>query len=212
MLSPSKHDTSSLPMLLIHGHQADIACCGLGAKVSKFFVRHVWSGLQKIGIGDPTRAAENPGLCNAIDEILHAWATGKETEGPKLSLPPGNVLCMTPDGKPEAPGKPVPAPPFIIIAGHTHRPVFANLSQTERRYRECGVGLDKAKIKDPEPVYYNTGSCVHPRCITGLEIDFEKSPPVFILVKWSYQTGAEVCTSDGSRTWPLAITRTILQT
>ena len=30
--------------------------------------------------------------------------------------------------------------------------------------------------------YYNTGSCVHPRCITGLEI----TPGAFTLVKWGY--------------------------
>ena len=47
----------------------------------------------------------------------------------------------------------------ILITGHTHRPVMPN-----------------------EPsFYYNTGSCVHPRCITCIEIE----QGVMTLVKWS---------------------------
>ena len=48
----------------------------------------------------------------------------------------------------------------MIIAGHTHRPVF------------------------PEPgniAYFNDGSCVHPRCITAIEI----SGGSITLVKWA---------------------------
>lgn len=37
----------------------------------------------------------------------------------------------------------------MIIAGHTHRPVFPDLGK---------------------PLYFNDGSCIHPRCITGIEI------------------------------------------
>lgn len=51
----------------------------------------------------------------------------------------------------------------IIIAGHTHRPVF------------------------PQPgtkLYFNDGSCVHPRCITGIEIQNNK----ISLIKWSVRT------------------------
>lgn len=47
----------------------------------------------------------------------------------------------------------------MIVAGHTHRPVF------------------------PEPggsLYFNDGSCVHPRCITAIEI-YEGT---ILLVKW----------------------------
>ena len=197
------------PMLLLHGHQADNTCSGLGAKVSKFFVRHVWHGLQVFGIGDPTRAAENPGLCNAVDAVLHSWTTGKET--PKLS--PEHVLHLPLDGTQEAKTGAVPEAPFVVVAGHTHRPVFANLSQTERRLHECGdVGLGSVKKKEPDPRYYNSGSCVHPRCITGLELEFKENGPVFTLVKWSYQVGAEVCDAGGCGTRPLAVTRSVLQT
>lgn len=51
----------------------------------------------------------------------------------------------------------------MVISGHTHRPVFANIN---------------------EPLYFNTGSGVHPRCITGIEI--EKGE--ISLIKWSIRT------------------------
>lgn len=49
---------------------------------------------------------------------------------------------------------------MIVIAGHTHRPVFP---------------------KPKEGFYFNDGSCVHPRCITGIEIENN----ALSLVKWS---------------------------
>ena len=50
-----------------------------------------------------------------------------------------------------------------VICGHTHRPVFPS---------------------DGKLSYFNTGSCVHPRCITGIEIvDGE-----IMLIKWRIET------------------------
>jgi len=51
----------------------------------------------------------------------------------------------------------------MLIAGHTHRPVFP----------------DAGKIP-----YFNCGSCLHPRCITALEIKNN----TILLVKWLIQT------------------------
>ena len=48
----------------------------------------------------------------------------------------------------------------LLIAGHTHRPFFS----------EPGNGH-----------YFNDGSCVHPRCITCIEIEDDK----ISLVKWA---------------------------
>lgn len=50
----------------------------------------------------------------------------------------------------------------ILIAGHTHRPVFP---------------------KPGEGYYFNDGSCVHPRCITAIELECQE----FTLVKWSME-------------------------
>jgi UDP-2,3-diacylglucosamine pyrophosphatase LpxH len=51
----------------------------------------------------------------------------------------------------------------ILICGHTHRPVFP---------------------QQGEPLYFNDGSCVHPRCITALEI----RNGTIALVKWATMT------------------------
>lgn len=54
----------------------------------------------------------------------------------------------------------------ILITGHTHRPMLADTSATP---------------------YFNTGSCVHPRCITCIEIEHH----CFTLVKWTYCTRSD---------------------
>ena len=51
----------------------------------------------------------------------------------------------------------------MLIAGHTHRPTFPEAD---------------------EPPYFNDGSCVHPRCITGIEIEDGN----ITLVKWCVKT------------------------
>ena len=51
----------------------------------------------------------------------------------------------------------------MLIAGHTHRPMLPEVG---------------------EPRYFNDGSCVHPRCITGIEIVAGN----IILIKWSVKT------------------------
>lgn len=51
----------------------------------------------------------------------------------------------------------------MLIAGHTHRPVFPDINQ---------------------PLYFNDGSCVHPRCITAIEIVNGE----IMLVKWCVKT------------------------
>lgn len=53
-----------------------------------------------------------------------------------------------------------------LISGHTHRPHFAY---------------------DGELPYYNDGSCVHPRCITALEIEANQ----ISLVKWAVFTNED---------------------
>lgn len=53
----------------------------------------------------------------------------------------------------------------ILITGHTHRPV----------------------MPEEPSYYYNTGSCVHPRCITCIEIERGR----LTLVKWSMQARSD---------------------
>lgn len=65
----------------------------------------------------------------------------------------------------------------LLIAGHTHRPFFS----------EPGQGY-----------YFNDGSCVHPRCITCIEIVKDQ----ISLVKWSISTGEDMA---------LYVTRKVLE-
>jgi len=51
----------------------------------------------------------------------------------------------------------------MLITGHNHRPMFPEVG---------------------EPPYFNDGSCVHPRCITGIEI----TEGNIMLVKWCTKT------------------------
>jgi UDP-2,3-diacylglucosamine pyrophosphatase LpxH len=57
---------------------------------------------------------------------------------------------------------------MIMIAGHTHRANFPDV---------CGSN-------DKQPLYFNDGSCVHPRCITAIEIVEGR----ISLVKWQVGT------------------------
>ena len=161
-------------ILLWHGHQADPKCRDHGGRFSKFFVRRFWPYMQKCGFKDPTRAASNPGRCNAVDRTLQRWAKQSYKGIEK------------------------------IVAGHTHRPVFENLSLTERMYLQSNISTPGVRMKlKPDPTYYNTGSCVHPRCITGIEITEENNEPKFTLIKWSYVVDPAIGV--------LRIDRTVLQ-
>jgi len=175
-------------ILLWHGHQADPLCSGARARVTQFLVGKFWTALQRFGFRDPTRAANNPGRCDQIDETLHTWATG--------GLPDSFGFKI---GKIDT-----------IIAGHTHRPVYENLSLTERMYLESNVGTQGIRRKfHPDRAYYNTGSCVHPRCITGIEI----TPRAFTLIKWGYAAqGAAVTPEAGCGAYTLTIQREELET
>lgn len=161
-----KRGTAGGAVLMIHGHQADPKCSGEAAAFSKFLVHNLWSELQRCGVKDPTRAALNPGLCNEVDKRLHEWANHND-QG--LSA---------------------------IIAGHTHRAVFENLSLTERRFLESKVKTEGVEIKhQPDRSYYNTGSCVHPLSITGIEITFDSGPgPRLCLIEWGQATEGHAVT------------------
>jgi predicted phosphodiesterase len=157
-------ETGADAILLLHGHQADPKCSGEAAAVSRFFVHNFWPDLQRCGVKDPTRAALNPGLCNEVDKRLHEWASRNDQ----------GIAA--------------------IIAGHTHRAVFENLSLSERRYLESKIKTAGIKIKNqPDGRYFNTGSCVHSLCITGIEITSENGPHLR-LIKWGQATEGRALT------------------
>ena len=171
-------------ILMWHGHQADPSCLGFRASVAKFFVGGFWPGMQRMGFKDPTRAANNPGRGNKIDERLYQRATRKE-----------NGIDT-------------------IIAGHTHRPVFQNLTLTEKKLLDSKIGTPDIEYKTPDPSYYNTGSCVHPRCITGIEITYgQDQKPEFTLIKWAQSAQPGITRNPVLTTgeYNLSIKRTVLE-
>lgn len=68
----------------------------------------------------------------------------------------------------------------MLIVGHTHRPMFPT---------------------EGEPPYFNCGSCVHPRCITGIEIQNGE----ITLIKWLVKPK-----DDAALDAPLHITREVI--
>lgn len=171
-------------ILMWHGHQADPSCLGFRATAAKFFVGGIWTGMQRLGMKDPTRAATNPGRANKTDHKLHKWATQND-QGI-----------------------------HVIIAGHTHRPGFKNLSLTEKRLLNLGIGTSSIEQKSPDPAYYNTGSCVHPRCITGIEITAgQDQHPDIKLIKWAYsaQPESESALSHSRDDFNLVVKRSVLE-
>jgi len=142
-------------ILMVHGHQADPKCSGFWANVSKFFVGGIWPWMQRLGIKDPTRAANNPGRANSTDQKLHQRAV-KNGQGIQT-----------------------------VIAGHTHRPVYRNLSLTEMKLLDSGIEITLGQDGKPE----------------------------FTLIKWSHS--AQPVTTRGpdpsSREQNLTIGRTVLE-
>ena len=100
------------------------------------------------------------------------------------------------------------------IAGHTHRPVFSNLSLTEKWLLHLGIGTPGIERKSPDPAYHNTGSCVHPRCITGIEITAGEDQQADIkLIKWAYsaEPGSESTSCHAWDDFNLVVKRTVLE-
>jgi UDP-2,3-diacylglucosamine pyrophosphatase LpxH len=195
-------------ILLWHGHQADPSCSGARARLTKFLVGKLWTAAQRYGVRDPTRAANNPGRCDRIDETLHAWATGGLPDA--LVIGDSAPFSKGPEKRAQSPITKIDT----IIAGHTHRPVYENLSLTERMYLESHVGTRGIRRKfHADPAYYNTGSCVHPRCITGIEITpGQAGRPAFTLVKWGYAAQCAVATPGaGCGAYTLTIQREELE-
>lgn len=71
---------------------------------------------------------------------------------------------------------------ILVVAGHTHRPVFP---------------------APGESLYLNDGSCVHPRCITGIEIENN----ALCLIKWSVSVrkDSSLCVSRAILEGPVEI-------
>lgn len=180
-------------ILLWHGHRADPKCRGWWAEWTRVALRKFWYGMQQMGMRDPTRAAENPGRCDAVDKVLFEWTRTGDSEMGRMDECFPELRIDT------------------IIAGHTHRPVFQNLSLTDKWYVEKGRSTPGTMRRNRrDSAYFNTGSCVHPRCITGIELTGAGDEMHISLIKWSTEPIRETESAEGVF-YPLAIRRTVLE-
>ena len=60
-------------IFLIHGHQVDFFNSNLSI-ISRFLVRTIWKGFERIGVNDPTSAAKNYKLAKEIEKKLNRWS------------------------------------------------------------------------------------------------------------------------------------------
>jgi UDP-2,3-diacylglucosamine pyrophosphatase LpxH len=184
-------------IFIVHGHQGD-RNDDLGARRSRWMVRHIWTPLQQwgmtenlqpllrlFGFTDIGSAAQNNFVRRQRDQLMYEWAKANR---------------------------------LLLIAGHTHRGMFRSFSKIDqiravrdklqnklkktvykkkrlllsmsidhihRMIKESGEELKKDKTRNrlddnPVPCYFNDGCCVHTNGLTGIEIDRGK----IRLVKW----------------------------
>ncbi|MBI5641086.1 MAG: metallophosphoesterase [Nitrospirae bacterium] len=108
-------------IILLHGHQGTFDSDKLG-KVSKFFVRHVWRNVQRIFNVRSTTPAEGADLKSEHDKAMYNWALGKSNNGERV----------------------------ILIAGHTHLPVFASVNhigRLEGDLKNCQTKLENLRAQ-----------------------------------------------------------------
>jgi UDP-2,3-diacylglucosamine pyrophosphatase LpxH len=146
-----RHTRTGQRIFVVHGHQADFKSDALYV-IGRFAVRHIWRRLQLLGFEAALRGV------NGVRKSAQARiGSGLETGFPRrLTLKISQIQRQT-ERQLRAWAE---AYRQIVICGHTHRPMFATHGA---------------------PPYFNTGSCVFPGVITGLELRNGELAPV----KWS---------------------------
>jgi UDP-2,3-diacylglucosamine pyrophosphatase LpxH len=147
-----RHTETGQKIFVVHGHQADFKSDAFSV-ISRLAVRHVWRRVQLLDIG----TVPSP------PNVLEAQTPGSKSDGVETRL--GRFLMQGISQVQEGIERRIitwiEAHQQTVICGHTHRPLFA---------------------RHGEPPYFNTGSCVVPGLITGLELQNEE----LSMVQWSY--------------------------
>lgn len=68
-----RHKNGKDRLYLLHGHQADYFNDKMW-KLSRFFVRHIWTPLETLGVNDPTSASKNSRKKSRVERKLSRWA------------------------------------------------------------------------------------------------------------------------------------------
>ncbi len=187
---PLNADTTGR-LFLTHGHQGTLGS-DLIVPVSRFFVRWVYPALQKLLRLGKT-PAQQPCLRGQHDTLMYEWARQASKNDASE-----------------------PRSPLILIAGHTHRPVWSSRTHLEKlmhrlmelasqpqteatdaQLADLRAAMDHHIREHPpcedtiktSPCYFNTGCCrFADGDITGIEIDQGRMR----LIKWSEEGGRKV--------------------
>lgn len=147
-----RHTETGQKIFVVHGHQADFKSDALSV-IGRLAVRHVWRRVQLLGIG----------TIPSLPNVLEARTPGPKGNGLETRL--GRFLMQGISQVREGIERRIitwiETRQQTVICGHTHRPLFANHG---------------------EPPYFNTGSCVVPGLITGLELQNGE----LSMVQWSH--------------------------
>ncbi len=162
-------------IFLVHGHQGTLDSDRY-RRLSRFFLRFIWRGLQRLLRRPSTTPAKDAVLRGRHDLAMHAFAEKRNAKGQRL----------------------------VLLAGHTHRPVFASVNHVGRLERDLaalrakGGPAGEVAAKEAEvarrrtsdgplrldmamPCYFNAGCCSYgDGDITGLEIEGGR----ISLVRW----------------------------
>ncbi len=163
---------------LVHGHQGT-ASSDTFAAISRLPVRYVWPHIQRAHGWVATTPAESPNLRDKHDRAMADWAMARASSEPRHARP-------------------------ILIAGHTHHPIFpdeppkrptegelaalrdqlADETNPAARAELAGkIELMRAELWEPEfvppsivpPCYFNTGCASFPDGdVTCLELNGEQ--------------------------------------
>ncbi|MBI2839432.1 MAG: hypothetical protein HYX75_14045 [Acidobacteria bacterium] len=163
-------------MFMTHGHQGSLAS-DRWAALSKIIVRYVNRPLQRLFRYSWNTPAKDLELRAKHDKLMYDWAVAHNTVANR-------------DDK------------LVLIAGHTHHPVFGSLglvAQLDSQIMQCGdqtalpdlrarrewaaaaSGFDAGAAARTSPCYFNTGCCCFADGdITGIEL----SDGMIRLVRW----------------------------
>ncbi len=156
-------------VFLVHGHQGTFTS-DKASLISELFVRYIWSNVQRLTRIPSTTPATSWRLREKHDRAMAAWVNKR-----------GATL----------------GEPLVLIAGHTHRPVFGSellkvIVEKELATERSRPDSDRRKVgdlsaklawfqawrdwRDPHkvgqaPAYFNSGCCAFPDGdVTGLEL------------------------------------------
>lgn len=168
-----RSEEENLVVGLVHGHQADFWNSVLWP-VSAFLVRYVWKPLERLGFNDPTQASKNHRKSRRVERRLENWAGEKQ-----IALIAGHThRGRLPEGEDDVPAWTA----WEKESAPVWNPLEKDHASAWAPPEKTGVPLQSLQGR-----YLNTGSCVHPYGIMGIELNGYHA----VLVKWRLAVGED---------------------